>query len=119
MWEDPATFIGTVLTDSYAKKLLGEWDTTPDTYAPFIYNENLAMAGRQLLNDAGHCKSKQDRFGNNLDAILSRYYTISYQGLEYMTVYSDQFVIDGEGPEWGPIWDYIFGQDCISKKIFS
>ena len=96
---------------------MGEWDTTADAYAPFIYNENLALAGRQLLNDAGHCGSTQDRYGNNLDEILSRYYTISYQGLEYTTIYSDQFV--DEGPARGAIWDYIFGQDCISKKIFS
>jgi len=56
--DDPAAYIASSITIPWAETEITEnWD---DTYEPIYWNEALARAGRQLLNEEGACGTYGD-----------------------------------------------------------
>lgn len=75
--DDPAAYIASSITIPWAETEITEnWD---DTYEPIYWNEALARAGRQLLNEEGACGTYGDANSDYFIDILWQYYVYDYQ----------------------------------------
>ena len=98
-----------------------------DNLSPYSWNEALEHAARHLVQIEGPCSTDGDANGDDLEAILSKYYAYSYKDLEVLRIESSELIQEGSSYNAGPgsnenseiaAWDYILSQSCIDKSIF-
>ena len=112
-----ATFIANYISIPWAETEINEnWGTV---YSDIKWNEALARAGRQLLNDEGACQTFGDSNSNYYIDILRKYFVYEYQDVVTLKVVSPNLfnLYDAaDNPRYALEW--ILSQEHIDKTLF-
>lgn len=114
---DPSQFITDYITIPWAETEIEEnWEG--NTYDELEWNEALARAGRQLLNEEGACGTFGDANSNYYIDILRKYYVYEYSDVMTLRVISPNLINwydSADSSRYALEW--ILSQENIDKSI--
>ncbi len=114
----PKDYVGGLSTPWAKEEIMSHWDG--NTYQPFMWNEAIARAIRQVVNSEGACGTRGDSHAEYVHDVLKKYYAYDFENLDVMTVTSCNLVDQDDIPN-SPMHaiDYLFSMECIDKSILN
>ena len=89
-----------------------------ETFGDYTWNEALARAGRQVLNEMGSCGTLGDSYSNYFDETLRKYYAYNVDGLQVMKFFSNKLVdTNFVGNSHRKAINWLLAQECIDKSL--
>ena len=117
-WSDAAEFITDYITIPWAETEIEENWVGITGLDNLIWNEALARAGRQLLNEEGACGTFGDANSNYYIDILRKYYVYEYSDVMTLRVVSPNLINwydSADSSRYALEW--ILSQENIDKSI--